>query len=236
MDDNGKICAIHQPNFFPWLGYFDKIAKCDRFVVLDHVQYPKTGGTWSNRVAINVQGRRHWITAPINRKSGVWTIAETTFQRGKWRDKIIKTLQASYAKAPCYKKHRDFLFELVNYGSDDLVEYNMNAVGKICDYLGIDLREKVAYSSQFGFESSSNELLADLTQAVGCDTYMAGGGAEGYQDISVFEKRKMGFVYQNFVHPHYHQWNTEEFMPGLSIIDALFNGGIDLRESDRKDG
>ncbi len=46
------ICAIHQPNFFPWLGYFDKIKRCDKFVVLDDVQFPKTGGGWSNRVAV----------------------------------------------------------------------------------------------------------------------------------------------------------------------------------------
>jgi len=52
-----KLVAIHQPNFFPWLGYFDKIRQADVFVMLDSVQFQKTGGTWSNRVMLNFGGQ-----------------------------------------------------------------------------------------------------------------------------------------------------------------------------------
>ena len=42
--------AIHQPNFLPWLGWFDKLARADVFVLLDSTQFPRTSrGTWSNR-------------------------------------------------------------------------------------------------------------------------------------------------------------------------------------------
>ena len=44
---DARICAIHQPNFFPWLGYFDKTVRADIFVLLDDVQYQKTGGNWT---------------------------------------------------------------------------------------------------------------------------------------------------------------------------------------------
>ena len=34
-----KVVAIHQPPYCPWLGYLDKMAKADEFVVLDEVQF-----------------------------------------------------------------------------------------------------------------------------------------------------------------------------------------------------
>ncbi|MBK8887840.1 MAG: WbqC family protein [Saprospiraceae bacterium] len=40
-----KTIAIHQPNFFPWLGYFYKMSKADVFVFHDNVQITKSGPT-----------------------------------------------------------------------------------------------------------------------------------------------------------------------------------------------
>ena len=35
------ILAIHQPNFFPWWPYFEKIEQADMFVFLTHCQFEK---------------------------------------------------------------------------------------------------------------------------------------------------------------------------------------------------
>jgi hypothetical protein len=59
------IVAIHQPQYLPWLGYFDKMLKADVFCYLDNVQYKKN--EWQNRNRIKTaQGwhstsmRRGW--------------------------------------------------------------------------------------------------------------------------------------------------------------------------------
>jgi len=36
--------AIHQPQYLPWPGYFNKILQSDIFVFLDDVQYKKMSG------------------------------------------------------------------------------------------------------------------------------------------------------------------------------------------------
>ena len=63
-----KVVSIHQPNFFPWLGYFEKIVRSDYFIFLDNVQFPKKGGSWTNRVKLIVSGQPKWLTANINRQ------------------------------------------------------------------------------------------------------------------------------------------------------------------------
>ena len=70
----------HPPaNFLPWLGYFDKIARADVFVVLDDVQFPKKGGTWVNRARLLVNGEPFWATIP-------WFAATTGRARSaRWR-------------------------------------------------------------------------------------------------------------------------------------------------------
>ncbi|HHT9160132.1 MAG TPA: WbqC family protein [Candidatus Brocadiaceae bacterium] len=44
------IIAIHQPQYLPWIGYFDKIDRSDVFVLLDNVQYKKNEAQNRNRI------------------------------------------------------------------------------------------------------------------------------------------------------------------------------------------
>ena len=57
------ILSVHQPNYFPYPGFFHKIKLSDIFVVLDNVQYAKG----SNRNKIITSKGWTWITVPINK-------------------------------------------------------------------------------------------------------------------------------------------------------------------------
>lgn len=226
--ENKKICAIHQPNFFPWLGYFDKIVRSDVFVLLDNVQLPKTGGGWVNRVQINVGGKPHWISAPLNRAyHGTRLISEITFsdREPRWREKVCKTISAQYAKSRYFKEISEWLYPLIMNDEGLLAEYNIMSIREICARLGIS-ESKLVRGSSLTTMGSATDLLVSTLQAVEANAYLCGGGAAGYQEDEKFEAHGIELVYQGFSHPQYTQFKGSEFQAGLSIIDALMHVGV----------
>jgi hypothetical protein len=226
-----RVVAIHQPNFFPWLGYFNKIARADEFILMDNAQFPKTGGTWSNRVKILEHGQPAWTTMPILRAyHGTRPISQMEINnRTPWRRKLLTTLQTNYARAPYFDVVFSMLAELINYPSDSLTNYNVNAIRQLALAVGID-PAKFVLGSTLAVNGRATDLLIEMVKAVGGTSYLCGGGAGGYQEDEKFAAAGLGLLYQDFRHPHYPQWNTKEFIPGLSIVDALMNCGFEQTE------
>ena len=221
-----KTVAIHQPNFFPWLGYFDKIARSDTFIFLDNVQYPKTGGVWSNRVKMLVAGEARWVTAPIIRTfHGLAQINEIEWADNQpWRVKLIKTLAANYSKAGYYREIMVWLEPLILMPEANLARYNMAVIRAIAEKIGLRCEHCIVASSLSG-RGQASELLIDLTHKVNGDVYLSGGGAAGYQEDKAFTAAGLELRCQSFVHPAYEQFGGCEFVPGLSIVDAMMNLG-----------
>jgi hypothetical protein len=222
-----KVVAIHQPSFFPWLGYFDKIARCDTFVFFDDVQFPKTGGTWTNRVKVLIASEAKWLTASIDRQyHGTRRINEMTFlPNNPWRTKILKSIETEYRRHPYYAETMDILNPLLMNPENNIAEYNIHAVTALALALGLDT-SKLRRSSAYPTTGSATKLLCSLTQAVGADIYLCGGGADGYQDNAIFGAHGIVLRYQRFHHPTYPQHQRMSFMPGLSIVDAAMNLGF----------
>ena len=86
------IVGVHQPNFFPWFGYFLKIARSDKFVFLDDAQISNSS-SYVNRTSINFNGKAKWLTVPIQRTNGQQAINQSKYLDTNWRIKIIKTLK-----------------------------------------------------------------------------------------------------------------------------------------------
>ena len=57
------ICAISQPTFFPWLGYFDLIDQVDNFIFYDDVQIEKQ--SWGVRNKIKSNNEFLYLTIPL---------------------------------------------------------------------------------------------------------------------------------------------------------------------------
>lgn len=224
--NSSKTVTIHQPNFFPWLGYFEKIARSDIFIFLDSVQFPKKGGSWTNRVKLLVNNEPKWITAAIDRAhSGTRRIQDMTYlSKNPWRRKLLASLETNYRRHPFFEEVLKDLAPLIENSEENVAEYNIAAISKINELIGLD---SCAFhrSSDLGCEQNSNELLCSLTRKVGGNTYMCGGGADGYQDESVFVQHGIELIHQEFIHPIYLQQGVRHFTQGLSVIDAAMNIG-----------
>lgn len=223
-----KIVAIHQPNYFPWLGYFDKLARADVFIALDHVQFPKTSGNWGNRVQLLVSGKPHWTTLPIRRDyHGVRRFDEMLIAEDKpWRRDLLQTLRTNYGRTAAFHEVVSILDSVVNHPIQTLADYNLNAIRTIAPKIGID-PGKIVLSSQLPVAGTATDMLIELIRAVGGTAYLCGGGSGGYLEPEKFAAAGIELLEQGFRHPVYSQVRAAEFVPGLSCIDALMNCGFD---------
>jgi len=223
MKSNKEIVAIHQPNFFPWLGYFDKMIKSDIFVFMDNVQYTK--GSWINRVKIINQGKPMWITCPVSFNLGE-AISSVKISDKEWfSNKLIRTINFNYSKAPFYEDIINIIHKMILYKELNLSDYNMKIIKEICNLLKIKTDFKL--QSELKTEKSSTDLLIEIVKSVSGNSYLCGGGATAYQEDLKFKEAGVELIYQNYKHPVYNQFNTSSFVPGLSIIDVLMNCGIE---------
>jgi hypothetical protein len=220
------IVACHQPNFFPWLGYFHKIRWAETFVLLDDALVQKTGGTYTNRTALAPGKTQSWLTAPIDRSfSGTLRIDRVQFsQLAPFRERMVTALRTSYARAPFFAGIWPQLEPLVENPEPLLATYNAHAIRGIAALLG--LHAKVVRSSTLGIETTSTERLVDIVAAVSGDTYLYGGGAKDYQDDTMFLARGINLQEQGFRAPSYDR-GAQPAIPGLSVLDALFFLGIE---------
>jgi hypothetical protein len=226
------LVAIHQPNFFPWLGYFDKIRRADLFVLLDAVSYPRAGsggmGSWCNRVRLAVQGEARWVTCPLRRVSlGAPILAAEMDDTQPWRAKLLRTLDVNYSKAPQFAACMAMLEPLIQQREGNLAAFNIRAIQAIAAHLGLSTR--FVRQSTLPYSGRATELLISLVRAVDGSTYLSGDGASGYQRDELFSENGLGFVKQNFAAQPYGE--PSRFIPGLSVIDYLMWDGRPLTAS-----
>jgi hypothetical protein len=89
----------------------------------------------------------------------------------------------------------------------------------------LGVQSEVRYSSQLGVDHLQRTgRLAAICEHLGADQYFSGFGGMKYQDEEIFRQSNIRVKVSDFNHPVYDQlWGA--FVPGLSILDLLFNCG-----------
>lgn len=221
--------SIHQPNFLPWLGFFNKLAKSDIFIIMDNVQFPKGSGkgNWTNRHYLIESKRKKWKSIPIKRNyHGLKNINEIEFvDYSKWKNNYFNQLALEYGDHPYFQEIMVFLENCFPKEAFFLNELNCQLIHSIVEKLGLG-RTKIVNLSNIQTSTFGTELLCEATLAVGGDIYLSGDGSLDYLEPELFQKYNLQLEFQSFQHPRYAQFKQGDFISGLSIVDALMNCGF----------
>ena len=220
------IVAVHQPQYLPWLGYFDKIARADRFVLLDNVQFKKN--EWQNRNRIKTAQGWQWLTVPVQYKFPQRINEVPINNTVRWQHKHRQAILSNYKKAPFFDYLEGFFEEALDRTWEWISDLNTFCVKALTQVLGIDTPLFVA--SELGdFPEDPDERLIALTRHFGADTYLAGEGGRQYMDLDKYREQGVTVLFQDYEHPVYQQLYGE-FVPNLSVVDLIFNHGPESLE------
>jgi hypothetical protein len=220
------IAAIHQPNYIPWLGYFFKISRADKFIFLDTVAYSQ-GRSYVNRNCIKTPNGPAWLTIPVLRsgRSGQLIGEVEPDNTDKWVARHLATLRSNYGRAPYFKETLALLephYHVVTANRRSLADFNIGVICSIVTYLGIGTQ--FLRASELNVSGHKTDLLVDICRAVGANKYLAGGGGKSYQEDTKFEDAGIATMYSTFSQRSYPQLFSE-FIGNLSIVDVLMSCG-----------
>jgi hypothetical protein len=212
------ICWIHQPNYIPYIGLFQKINESDIFIFYDNAQYTKWD--YHNRNKIKWSNWEILLTIPVN--VSLWdTINSVTYD---WRvlSKHLKSIDQSYKKSEFYEDFFPVLKEIFEYNTGSLSEFNINFIKEISQYIWINTEFRTLSEMDFKLDSSSTDALVDICKLVWADEYISWSWWKEYVEVDKFTSEWIKLSFQDFTHPEYKQlwW---EFIPYMSIIDIIFN-------------
>jgi len=225
------IVAAHQPQYIPWLGYFDKIARCDCFVFLDCVQYKPR--EFQNRNKIRTKAGPIWLSVPVVCKGrGRQGISDVIIDNNfPWRRRHLNALKTAYGRADYFDNYINFFNEVYTKDWVKLIDLNVEIINYILMCLGIS--KPIYFESILKTKSQHTDRIIEICEKLKADTYLSGMGGKDYLEEDKFSKRGIKLIYQEFKHPTYKQQfmsDENDFIPFMSILDLLFNEGPNSKQ------
>lgn len=234
-----RVASAHQPNFLPYLGFFDKMASSDVMVIRDEVQFTERDFHHRNRIRINGNNNEEnpqstWLTLPVEKKQEFLRhirIKPGMVKNQPWNQYLIRQIESAYRGSGFFSQYYPELQRIFSDPDNLLVSFNMKLISFLRQSFGINT--EIVMASSLGLKpdfytekTDPSEDLARICQAVGADIYLSGAGGRDYLNLEPFKKRGIEVKYQDFKHPVYTQ-KFPGFVPNMASIDALFcTGGM----------
>jgi hypothetical protein len=217
------VCAIMQPTYLPWIGYFDLIDQADSFVFLDDAQFSRQ--SWQQRNRIRSARGLEWMTVPV-KKSGRFgqAIRDVEIDVGTFPHTHIGQLERCYRGTSHFAELWPGLSRLICSAEEhrSLSRLNRDVICWIAQQLRI--RHATILASELDVTGGRSERLVAICQAVGATAYLTPPGSVEYlsEDRVLFTRAGLPVLVQRYEHPTWTQAHAP-FLPFASAIDLLFN-------------
>lgn len=221
--DKKKLITIHQPETYPWLGFFNKMMLADEYIILDNVQFRKN--YFQNRNQFLMKEGSIYLSVPVDfKKNKIIKDIQIRYNE-KWQIKHLKTIQQSYSKSKYFSEHIDFFKKLYSIKFEFLIDFNMYIIEYLRDVF--EIKVPIIRASTLKSSDSSSKLLLNICKEREAEIYLSGRDGRNYLDTTLFKKENIEIVYHDFTHPKYKQFNSKEFVPYMNTFDLLFNYSIE---------
>ena len=223
--------AIHQPNFFPYSGFFHKLINVDTLVLLDDVQFEFD---LTNRNKI-ISKNNDWIriSIPTNKSNKFYSINKVEINNEiNWKERNWKLILDSYCDSPFFYIYKEYLKNLFSKDWKFLFDINYDTLMKTLNWL--DLKINIVRSSTLNIAGSGTERLVNICKILDSNEYVSGIGGKRYLDENLFNSNNIKLSFPNYSPITYTQHNSKQFIENLSILDLLMNMGPKSLEQIKK--
>jgi len=216
--------GIHQPMYLPWLGLFDRINRCDVFILLDNVPYSKN--YFLNRNKIKTANGWTWLTIPVIFKGNSHKLIKEIEidNRSDWRKKHWRSIYYSYKNSSYFDIYAEFFEHFYQQEWRYLAEASSQVLSSLLSMLQI--KTPIRMASALGVEGKKEELILNICKAVQAQEYLSGPDGRNYLNLGLWRENRVKVEFHEYLHPQYRQLHGE-FLPQMSVIDLLFNCGPD---------
>jgi len=219
------ILASHQPDFFPYMGYFYKLFQSDIFVFSDDVQYSKRGRHNYNEILTSNGPLR--ITLPIHRH--VERLDKIQIAAGdEWVAKTLKTFWIEYKRAEYFPEVFSLLEELLPkaLATGNLADFNITCLLSIIERFGLE-RKTILRSSNLNLHDKKDARIIEMCKLLGADVYISGIGAKEYHNEMDYKENNILLLYSDYQPISYPQIGRPA-TENMSVIDYIMNCGFML--------
>ncbi|ENO94935.1 WbqC family protein [Thauera mechernichensis] len=215
--------GIMQPYPFPYIGYFELMAKVDRWVAFDVVQYNRRSWMNRNRILHPTSGWQYFCIPVQKVPHGTALSAVRLAAPAEAERRLLAQLQHYRRHAPYFREVVDLVRETFSHpDADSLVGLNLASLAAVSQRIGIAFSPQRCSALDLALDNieHAGQWALRIAAHLGADAYL---NPPGGQDIFRPEEWsaagiELGFTKMNDLR---YACRPYVFEPNLSILDVL---------------